>query len=50
MFGYRGLQIDLWMSAASLKAFVQFEAETTMKGRTKTLLQAMKDLKSTICF
>lgn len=35
IFGYRGLKIDLWMSAASLKAYVRMRADETM-----TLLQS----------
>ena len=30
IFGYRGLKIDLWMSAATLKAFVRMTADETM--------------------
>ena len=30
IFGYRGLKIDLWMSAATLKAFVRTSADETI--------------------
>ena len=30
IFGYRGLKIELWMSAATLKAFVRMKAEETL--------------------
>ena len=30
IFGYRGLKIDLWMSASSLKAFVKMKADETI--------------------
>ena len=30
VFGYRGLKIDLWMSAASLKAYARMKADETI--------------------
>ena len=30
VFGYRGLKIDLWMSAASLKAYARMNADETI--------------------